>query len=152
MIDDAFGHWLAGFIDGEGCFRIHSQKRGRYLTPAFHLKLRADDRPILEEIARRVGAGRLYDMPAHGTSRPGTVWRCQSQADCRALAAVLDRYPLRAKKAREYAVWREALDHHAATTIGTRWRPRDNSTMAEFKRRIEELRDFDRNMRERNQP
>jgi hypothetical protein len=26
-MDEAFGHWLAGFIDGEGCFTITLEKR-----------------------------------------------------------------------------------------------------------------------------
>jgi hypothetical protein len=53
-LDDAFGHWLAGFADGEGCFSI----------------------------IRTVGQ----------------------------LAEFFTRYPLRAKKRTDFAIWRQAVE------------------------------------------
>ena len=135
-VDDSFGNWLAGFIAGEGCFRIASQKQGNWYAPSFHLKLRDDDKAILDECARRVG-GRVYRMPAYKTSNPGARWCCQSRADCIALASVLDNYPLRNRKAAEYVVWREALDIYGKMERGNRWRgPRDWTPLIEAKREI----------------
>lgn len=142
-IDPFFGNWLAGFIAGEGCFRIHCQKHGEWYAPAFHLKLRDDDRAILDECAARVG-GVVYAMPAYRTSRPGAVWRCQSRADCERLAAVLDLHPLRNRKAAEYAIWREALRVYGEMPRGNRWHgPRDWTPLIDAKRRIEDLRAYD---------
>ena len=139
--DEAFFHWLAGFIDGEGCFRIQKEKGGGYYACQFSLKLRDDDRAILEECVRRTRAGILHVMAAYGTSRPGVRWAVQSRADCWKLAAILDRHPLRAKKAREYAVWREALEVWTHMKRGHRWHgPRDWTPMIEFKQQIEDLR------------
>jgi hypothetical protein len=111
MVDDAFGHWLAGFIDGEGSFCI-VPNRGGY-SAKFQLKLRDDDGAILLEIALRTGMGRLVAEQRRTASRPNdnpaTVWKVQSKGDCLALIRLLDRYPLRAKKARDYAIWREAV-------------------------------------------
>jgi hypothetical protein len=118
------------------------QKRGLWYAPAFHLKLRDDDRAILDECAARVG-GVVYAMPAYKTSQPGAAWRCQSRADCLALAVVLDVYPLRNRKAAEYVVWRQALDAYGAMPRGNRWHgPRDWTPMIEAKREIERLRDY----------
>src|SRR5213078_1096808 len=62
---DAFGHWLSGFTDGEGCFYLgmHLYKGKKcYSCPTtnFHIILRQDDAPVLEEIRRFWGVGRLY--------------------------------------------------------------------------------------------
>jgi hypothetical protein len=42
------------------------------------------------------------------------VWRVQRTAECVQLAAILDAHPLRAKKKRDYAIWRIALDDRLA--------------------------------------
>lgn len=113
---DAFGHWLAGFIDGEGCFGIDPCNNGRgHYSCRFTLKLRADDADILREIHRRLGIGRLsrprIDNGATSTIKacPVMRWTVNNKADCVALVALLDRCPLRAKKAGDYALWREAV-------------------------------------------
>lgn len=111
--DPSFGHWMAGFIDGEGHFAIsrNSPRAGyRYL---FAMVLRHDDRPILEDMRAWCGGiGRLYEYQR----RPGRLkqagevhWRIDRCEDCLALIRLLDVYPLRAKKARDYAIWREAV-------------------------------------------
>ena len=116
-MEPAFGHWLAGFIDGEGCFIIAPKKRLDYVTyaPEFSLSLRSDDRAILEEMQRRTAIGRLYERRATATHAGATTWKIQSKADCLVLVGLLDRFPLRAKKADDYAIWRKAVAlHHAA--------------------------------------
>jgi hypothetical protein len=136
--DDGFFHWLAGFIDGEGCFRIQKEKRGGYYACQFSLKLRDDDRAILNECVCRTGAGIVHRMAAYRTSKPGVRWAIQSRADCWKLATILDRYPLRAKKAHEYAIWRQALETWTTMQRGNRWHgPRDWSPMIAFKAQLE---------------
>ena len=43
-LDPRFGDWLAGFVDGEGCFRLHVERNGNYYACHFQIKLRRDDR------------------------------------------------------------------------------------------------------------
>lgn len=117
-LDDAFGHWLAGFIDGEGCFLI-GEFEGRY-HPTMVLKLRDDDRVLLDEIVECTGVGYVRDRKAQGNSRPCTAWHVGSQADCVALVDLLDAYPMRSRKARDYAVWRRAV---AVWVAGRRGQP-----------------------------
>lgn len=123
-MENDFGHWLAGFIDGEGCFFIsrYERRNGPGFCPAFLLRLRADDRAILEEIVRTTGIGKLtWERRESGSpsTRPNTSpalgWRVVAKADIRALIEILDRHPLRSKKARDYAIWREAVMYWIAT-------------------------------------
>jgi hypothetical protein len=147
MIDDAFGHWLAGFIDGEGCFalRRHNPSHicGHSWGAIFVLKVRDDDAAIIEEIAARTGLGRVtYGRAPSGyrNTRPQAKWQVQSKADCVALADLLDRYPLRAKKARDLAVWSKAVRLRLQTVNGgPSARERNEPIWAEIAELYEEL-------------
>jgi hypothetical protein len=106
-----FGHWLAGFIDGEGCFIVaRAHKRTNFMC-RFQLTLRGDDAAILREIRAATGIGQL--RTAHDKRKYVgnlcVVWQLQARADCLRLVELLDRFPLRAKKARDYAIWRRAV-------------------------------------------
>ena len=142
--DAAFGHWLAGFIAGEGCFRIHKSKGGIYYACHFALKLRDDERPILEQIVRRTGIGYLRpDIKRNGRSNPALVWTVHSQEDSLRLLRLMDRYPLRARKQKEHALWRRAVPHWTTMRRGNRWHgPRDWSKMIALKAAIEHARTY----------
>jgi hypothetical protein len=108
-MDDAFGHWLAGFIDGEGCFMVYGPEGGHRRCCKFTLKLRGDDVAVLVEIVEKTGIGRVRHQPNKQRTLPQYGWLVDTKADCVALVVLLDRYPLRAKKARDYAIWREGV-------------------------------------------
>lgn len=117
--DPSLGHWLAGFADGEGCFVIKAN--GRYKSSyacMFVIGTRADDKPVLELVQSIVGHGTLYDVPLYESttaSRPGTNpqvrYAVQNKPGCLRLCEFFDRYPLRSKKAGDYAIWRQAVEH-----------------------------------------
>jgi hypothetical protein len=55
--------YVLGLVDGEGSFAIHfnrSQRRRAKVEPRFCLKLRAEDRCLLDELCEFVGCGRVY--------------------------------------------------------------------------------------------
>lgn len=113
---DAFGHYLSGFTDGEGCFQlgIARDPRSTRRTPfaRFKIQLRDDDSEVLRLIQSFLGCGTLYHDPRIGSvSKPAMLFRVDSHAE---LASVVVphfvRYPLRAKKARDFPVWRDGLD------------------------------------------
>jgi hypothetical protein len=119
-IDPGFGNWLAGFIDGEGSFLILPRGRGGYAIN-FSLRLRSDERAILEECMEVTGLGNLtlYPRPVrHPGQNPLLRWLICTKSDCRKLVEILDRFPLRAKKARDFAIWRQAVHLHAAIGPG----------------------------------
>jgi DNA modification methylase len=143
-----FDAWLAGFIAGEGCFRIQAHKNNRYYTCQFSIHLRADDAPILLACQKRLG-GRIvfYDGRENKQgikSKPDVRWLIETRDDCLRLAGILDRVPLFAKKANDYALWRRGLDLWINTPKGSRWHgPRDVGEMASLHRRLQEVKRWD---------
>lgn len=120
--DAAFGHWLAGFIDGEGCFRLQRHPHNGTWHATFSLKQRDDDAALLESIAERTGIGRVKaDTHRSGNSAPCAVWMVQSKAEAARLCLLIDRYPLRSRKAADYALWREAVSLIATRRRGSGW-------------------------------
>lgn len=111
-IDDAFGHWLAGFIDGEGCFfaDIHPRSHGSTAFMSMTVALRADDGPILYECQERTGLGKVYERHPPSLKNPQTKWEIFRKDDCEQLVGLLKKYPLRAKKARDLDTWAQILD------------------------------------------
>jgi hypothetical protein len=107
--DDA---WFAGFTDGEGHFGIASAtgKRQRdYWAPRFVIELRADDFAIIEALRAEFG-GRVQPIGKRTPGRePSLQWHVLGKRQLADLVSYFDRFPLRAKKARDYAIWREAV-------------------------------------------
>src|SRR5208337_5656953 len=103
IADSEFGHWLAGFIDGEGCFRIVPNRKSWECR--FQMSLRDDDSDILHRIRDELWLGSVYPKVAYATSHPQTMWEVSKHEDCLALVKILDQFPLRARKARDYAIW-----------------------------------------------
>lgn len=140
LSSDGFGHWLAGLIDGEGCFTITPNRPGFVCRLA--LSLRQDDAAVLEEIVSRVGLGHLIRAKTGGGNRrPQVQWRVQKKQECLVLCRVLDAFPLRAKKRNDYAVWREAVKlMNAMPPVGA-GRPQEWSRIAALKLKLSEVRD-----------
>lgn len=115
VIGDGFGHWLAGFVDGEGSFKIQVRNNGKTHTPVFSLVLRGDDGAIIEKIRRLARAGVVYRYhyavrPQDRYRRgPRVEWHVVGKRDVLKLVELFDRYPLRSKKQRDYATWRHAV-------------------------------------------
>lgn len=144
MISNSFGHWIAGFIDGEGCFRVHRSKSGGYYACSFTLKVRQDDSAIIEQIISRTNIGYMKaDICRSGASRPCVVWTVHSKADCQKLVKLLTRFPLRAKKKKDYAIWKKAVRFWCSMKRGNRWTGiADWTPMISFKKMIETARAF----------
>ncbi len=115
-LDPDFGHWFAGFVDGEGCFYIHP------LGCRFILVMRADDEDVLRTIQETLGIGRIsYRFRNLGADGAHPQFRLEvaRKADCAWLTTVFDQFPLRSRKAADYAVWREAALLHVETGTPT---------------------------------
>jgi hypothetical protein len=109
-IDDSFGNWLAGFVDGEGCFGIYNNDRGGRIY-TFKVALRADDAEILREIKNKLGVGRFAIRVKNGPgSNPAAVWVVQSIAELHdVIVPLFTKYKLRTKKKRDFEMFAEAV-------------------------------------------
>lgn len=111
--------WLAGFTAGEGCFQILHNNRRRVtsasLIPQFQIALRADDGQVLEALQKFFGGSVSYRARAQNiVSCPMCAWHVASKRDLARLVQYFDRFPLQAKKARDYAIWRQAVGIYCA--------------------------------------
>jgi hypothetical protein len=144
-MDSAFGHWLAGFIDGEGSFGVVRLPHGPYQC-RFHLVLRDDDLPILEEIKHETGLGWIFRgrRSASPNGKPQAVWIIQGRREASALAVLLADYPLRAKKARDLSIWTEAVRewNRVGGVRSGHHGPADWSGMKMLKERLEQGRRY----------
>ena len=162
----AFGHWLSGLTDGEGCFllKVHHYAEDHPLRPGqtcgisaqFDVQLRADDAPIIRLIHSFWACGTLIRTPGRG-GRERPLVRLQIKTWCD-LATVLvphfETYPLRAKKARDFAIWRQAvlLGHRVSQRPRARrndnphsfskWNDDDRATFVEMAARLVECRQY----------
>jgi len=117
-----FGNWLSGFVDGEGCFhlgsyRARSSDKSNPIVYTNHrskfvINLRADDFEALSLAQRFWGCGSLYENshPPSRTKRTnaGTLFSVDRwQELLNIVIPHFEEFPLRAKKANDFAIWAE---------------------------------------------
>lgn len=127
--DPHFCHWLAGFIAGEGCFRIG--RWGGYYGCDFTMCLRDDDQPILEQICEKVGLGSIEAKKS--VTNPQAVWIVRRKEECSQLVWLLDHTSLRARKQNDFRIWRQAV---------RAWEQLDQETMAPLYTEIQLVRKY----------
>ena len=81
--------WLAGIIEGEGCFT--TAKQGEQIV----FWLSSTDKDVVQRVQQLLGFGNVRQIPDHYT-RLGTkpVWRIQAGARNEVLALMDEIYPL----------------------------------------------------------
>ena len=111
-MDTNFGNYIAGFTDGEGCFGINKHIQHKHLKafyyPRFAIHVRADDAPILLQIKQFLGCGEIY-VHNNIDRNPMVSYQIDGVKDLMKVIELFDACPLRAKKAREYAIWRTCV-------------------------------------------
>jgi hypothetical protein len=118
-IDPSFGHWLAGFTDGEGAFVLTrvTSKNGNphgktWPTGSYQIQLRGDDVATLETIRATLGVGTVRrtstprDRPNQKPMARYSVWRI---GECLDIVELFTRFPLRAKKAHQFEIWAHGI-------------------------------------------
>lgn len=113
-IKDDFGNWFAGFTDGEGCFGIFNRNCENPRTNCvFTINLRVDDRPILEEIRNMLKIGTIHNKPPRicdtHTTQAQSRFQVHAITECAELVKVFEKYPLRAKKQKDFLIWKQAV-------------------------------------------
>lgn len=92
-------HWVAGFLEGEGCFGVTHVNKNRYTY--LTIQVTSVDKDVLERLASATGVGRI-DGPHKTRSKlhnPTYAWRCQKQAEAEPLMRKL--YPMLGERRRK---------------------------------------------------
>lgn len=130
-VPDSIGNYFAGLVDGEGCFSV-----SRAGVVEFVIQLRDDDTEFLATLRDELGGiGRFSRATMRGpNARPLVRWSIGRRKEVRWLVDLLDAYPLRLKKARDYAIWREAaIDWYCGASA---------RELGEFADRLREAREY----------
>lgn len=109
--------WFSGLVDGEGCFIIY-RIGARYHSAAFVINMRADDRPMLEEIRRMLGFGAVQRR-RRTRGNDTHAYHVSSAKNMLALVRLFEHYPLHSRKRRDYEVWRTFVLLHASPKNAT---------------------------------
>ena len=104
------GHFIAGFIEGEGHLAIVEANGGQSFRCLMSLNVRDDDVELLKWMRATTGVGALTPVPARRTSKPQVQWRVQTQDDCRRLASLLTEFEMRGRKRHELEIWRLGVE------------------------------------------
>ena len=108
------GDYIAGFVDGEGCFALKFRRdvrRERISAPTyfywdieFIIALRNDDREILEKIRDTIGCGTVRVTQKEARYTVNALENLQNM-----VVPFFEKFPLRAKKRHDFELWKEAL-------------------------------------------
>ena len=105
LSDQNAAYHFAGFFSGEGSFGL-AARAARFL-----IKLRRDDRPLLEAFQAEFGMGTVCDVAAGAESwSPAAVWHVTSARDVLNGIALLDCAGLLGRKERQFRAWRAAAE------------------------------------------
>jgi LAGLIDADG endonuclease len=126
--------YLGGFFSGEGCFGLSG------LRPRAVIKLRADDRGILELFAERFGIGTVRDHPPYGNPNPCVTWLVCAGDEMGAAVRLFEAAVLRGRKRREFDVWRDIAEERVWARMAGR--PADRARLERAGRRLAALRTY----------
>lgn len=109
-MDNLFMSWFAGFADGEGYFGLEYNNGSNYpsFRPSFVIKVRGDEEKVINEIKAKTGLGRINKIKIPNGNEQ-IRFEITTLEDCKNLIKIFDKFPLRAKKARDYKIWRTAV-------------------------------------------
>jgi hypothetical protein len=142
-----FGWWFSGFFDGEGSFILHGERRGATVqyVAKIQVMLRDDDAEVLDEIQRRLGCGRVYRNTRRALANPHALFRVgKVQELAEIIVPLFETYPLRSKKSREFAFWKEiVLARYADVACGqTRYSNTYIRSFESAREKIGEIRNY----------
>ena len=109
---DVEGGYISGLTDGEGHFRASMMKTPGGNTTCrteFKIDLRADDKGVLEWMQSYFGCGSI-STPNRSEGNPLSNFSISSLFDVlQSVVPHFDTYPLRAKKLKDYIIWRKIV-------------------------------------------
>jgi len=123
---EAFKHFIAGFVSGEGSFFVSLQRNTAYKTNTqvvcgFSIKVRADDRELIDLIwqafdfagnVHEINAARYhYDYDAGIRRNDAVMYIVRKRSDLAyRIIPFFDAYPLRGRKRDNYELWKQVVE------------------------------------------
>jgi hypothetical protein len=114
MTDQYAANYFAGFFSGEGCFQL-ARRQARFV-----IKLRRDDRPLLDAFCRDFTIGSVVDVAAIEPWSPAAVWNVVGARDVLKGIGLFESVPLLGRKGRQYRAWRPGAQAIAEAIIDKR--------------------------------
>lgn len=118
---EAFGHWLSGFTDGEATFgmtaatlKSKGKSKDRFVA-FFRIALRDDETATLRLVQSYLGCGTIYfcdnARSKIANAKPIAAFSVQRTGDLFGkIIPHFERFPLRAKKRHDFAIWRQGVE------------------------------------------
>jgi len=111
------GDYIAGFVDGEGCFALKYRRDVRherknkpvyfYWTAEFAILLRSDDGDVLEKIKETLQCGSI----SNNRNKAFLRYSVQNIPDLKnKIVPFFDKHCLYAKKSKDFKLWKEAVE------------------------------------------
>ena len=124
--NEAFKHFIAGFVSGEGSFFVSLQQNTAYKTNTqvvcgFSIKVRADDRELIDLIwqafdfagnVHEIHAARYqYDYDVGIRRNDAVMYIVRKRSDLvDRIIPFFDTYPVRGRKRENYELWKQVVD------------------------------------------
>jgi hypothetical protein len=113
IIDPLWAAEFRGLFYADGCVVI-SETSHNTLRPYMVIRLRSDNKPLLDNVHSKLGGGMSYatrENDVHKNTNPQWAWFATGWSPCRTIIETTDLYNslLSAKKAREVAIVYEAI-------------------------------------------
>ena len=109
------GHYIAGFVDGEGSFHIAFQKRddlkfGWQAVPEFHINQNFTSRKVLEEIKKQLRCGYIKANDALGKRDKTLVYVVRDRLDLiEKVIPFFERFRLHTEKRKDFELFRKII-------------------------------------------
>lgn len=156
MIDDSFGNYIAGLTDGEGCFALHYGKHSRNncqnVTVGFVISLRSDDKEILYEIQKVLQCGYVRQTKVYRNDKSRHSFHVTKISELtEVIVPFFEKYKLRAKKRKDFEIWKEAvlclgeIQKRKRTRFGkahgtSRWNEVDRDFISHLSKQLKDVR------------
>lgn len=145
MKDILPGDYIAGFVDGEGCFYLtyRSERKSarenqpvyRRWVPYFAIVLRQDDKEILEKIKITLGCGTISLTSSQARYNVQNIKDIISK-----VIPFFEKHTLRAKKKNDFLLWKKAAFLIAQNMYNNRnYGPNQHKVLLEIR---EEMRQY----------
>lgn len=155
-----FGSWLSGFVDGEGSFTLHIKdvltNKNRYpcAHARFSIGLREDDIEVMILIQAYLDCGSIQRKPDCHAGNPQLRFEVKNTPDLiNVVIPHFERFPLMAKKRRDFAIWKEGVQFlrlvstkkrhvHDRRGSARTWHEYEIAHFTEIKKRLWEVRQY----------